>query len=42
MKKGGLEVERPVQPTELVISDRKNEIESEDSYPIKVGYSDLL
>lgn len=38
MKKEGVEVERPVQPTEVLISDDKREIENENSYPIRVRF----
>ncbi|PAV19767.1 hypothetical protein PNOK_0470100 [Pyrrhoderma noxium] len=41
MKKEGVEVERPVQPTEVLISDDKREIENENSYPIRVVLESL-
>lgn len=36
MRDHGLEIDRPIEPTELVLDEREEVLASADSYPVKV------
>ena len=36
MRNYGLEIDRPIEPTEIILDEREEVLASPDSYPVKV------